>query len=62
PDSNRQKAPVAVAGDYEHSLAEDRRGHEPLESTRIYTRVTINDLKQIHSQCHPSESLSDTKK
>lgn len=33
-------------------------GHESLESTQIYTHVTINDLKQIHAQYHPSESLS----
>jgi integrase/recombinase XerD len=32
-------------------------GHESLESTQIYTRVTINDLKQIHAKFHPSESL-----
>ena len=30
-------------------------GHESLESTQIYTRVTINDLKQIHAQYHPGE-------
>ncbi len=33
-------------------------GHESLESTQIYTHVTINDLKQIHAKFHPSESLS----
>ncbi len=33
-------------------------GHESLESTQIYTHVTINDLKQIHAQYHPSETLS----
>lgn len=32
-------------------------GHESLESTQIYTRVTINDLKEIHARCHPGESL-----
>lgn len=32
-------------------------GHESLESTQIYTRVTINDLKQIHARYHPSENL-----
>ncbi|KJS30846.1 MAG: hypothetical protein VR64_14055, partial [Desulfatitalea sp. BRH_c12] len=32
-------------------------GHESLESTQIYTRVTINDLKQIHAKYHPSESI-----
>lgn len=33
-------------------------GHESLESTQIYTRVTINDLKQIHAKYHPSEKAS----
>jgi integrase/recombinase XerD len=32
-------------------------GHESLESTQIYTRVTINDLKAIHAKYHPSETL-----
>ena len=32
-------------------------GHESLESTMIYTKVTINDLKEIHSKYHPGENL-----
>lgn len=32
-------------------------GHESLESTQIYTRVTISDLKAIHDKYHPSERL-----
>ena len=32
-------------------------GHESLESTQIYTRVTINDLKAVHKKYHPSEQL-----
>lgn len=32
-------------------------GHESLESTQIYTHVTINDLKKIHAKYHPSESM-----
>lgn len=32
-------------------------GHESLESTQIYTHVTINDLKEIHAKYHPSERL-----
>ncbi len=32
-------------------------GHESLESTQVYTRVTINDLKEIHSKYHPRETL-----
>ncbi len=31
-------------------------GHESLESTQIYTRVTINDLKDVHSKYHPGEN------
>ncbi len=34
-------------------------GHESLESTQIYTRVTINDLKAVHSKYHPSDTLED---
>lgn len=30
-------------------------GHESLDTTQIYTRVTINDLKEVHSRCHPRE-------
>lgn len=32
-------------------------GHESLESTQVYTRVTINDLKEIHARFHPSETI-----
>jgi integrase/recombinase XerD len=32
-------------------------GHQSLESTQIYTRVTINDLKQVHAQYHPSDKI-----
>ncbi len=32
-------------------------GHESLESTQIYTRVTINDLKLVHAKYHPGESM-----
>jgi len=34
-------------------------GHESLESTQIYTRVTIGDLKEVHSRCHPREKEKD---
>ena len=33
-------------------------GHESLESTQIYTRVKINDLKKIHAKYHPGENLA----
>lgn len=34
-------------------------GHASIQTTQIYTRVTINDLKKIHSKYHPGESLSE---
>ena len=37
-------------------------GHESLESTQIYTHVTINDLKTIHAKYHPSETFQDEPK
>lgn len=30
-------------------------GHTSLTSTQIYTRVSITDLKEVHSRCHPRE-------
>ena len=30
-------------------------GHASLETTQVYTRITINELKRIHSQYHPRE-------
>lgn len=32
-------------------------GHESLDSTQIYTRVTINDLKAVHAKYHPGDSM-----
>jgi len=34
-------------------------GHESLESTQLYTHITINDLKKIHAQYHPGERMED---
>jgi integrase/recombinase XerD len=30
-------------------------GHESIETTQIYTRVTINDLREVHRRFHPRE-------
>lgn len=30
-------------------------GHSSVNSTQIYTRVSIADLKEVHKQCHPRE-------
>lgn len=34
-------------------------GHASLETTQVYTRVTINDLKAIHRRYHPREQQSE---
>jgi site-specific recombinase XerD len=34
-------------------------GHESLETTQIYTHVTISDLKEAHSRYHPSERVEE---
>lgn len=34
-------------------------GHESLESTQVYTHVTINDLKEVHARYHPSERQAE---
>ncbi len=34
-------------------------GHSSLEATQVYTRVSITDLKEVHSRCHPREKDRD---
>ncbi|MEZ5328833.1 MAG: tyrosine-type recombinase/integrase [Verrucomicrobiales bacterium] len=31
-------------------------GHEKLETTAIYTEVSINQLREVHARTHPAES------
>ena len=35
-------------------------GHASLETTQVYTRVTINDLRAMHSKFHPREQTDDS--
>jgi integrase/recombinase XerD len=30
-------------------------GHATLNTTQIYAQVSITDLKEVHSKCHPRE-------
>lgn len=35
-------------------------GHESLDTTAIYTQVTINRLLEVHARCHPGAPLENT--
>jgi integrase/recombinase XerD len=35
-------------------------GHESLETTAIYTDVSIRQLQDVHARCHPSGKLAQT--
>ena len=34
-------------------------GHEKLDTTAIYTEVTIKQLQEVHARCHPSSKATD---
>jgi integrase/recombinase XerD len=36
-------------------IIQELLGHSSLDSTQIYTRVNITDLKEVHKRCHPRE-------
>lgn len=37
-------------------------GHESLETTAIYTEVTISQMIQVHTRCHPCVRLPTERK
>ena len=56
-------APVAMATAMLENGADIRYiqmmlGHASLETTQIYTQVSINKLKEIHKATHPAKRLS----
>jgi len=36
-------------------------GHESLDTTAIYTEVSIKQLQEVHARCHPTASATDEK-
>jgi integrase/recombinase XerD len=34
-------------------------GHASVETTQVYTRITITDLKAIHAKYHPREKQEE---
>jgi site-specific recombinase XerD len=45
-----------------HLRLEEMLGHASIETTQIYTRVTIIDLKAAHRRFHPREQDSEKDK
>lgn len=37
-------------------------GHEKLDTTAIYTEVSIKQLQEVHARCHPASQLSEPEK
>jgi len=37
-------------------------GHEKLETTAIYTEVTIRQLQEVHARCHPGARPAEPEK
>ena len=35
-------------------------GHEKLETTAIYTEVSIQHLREVHARCHPANQAPPT--
>jgi len=36
-------------------IIQELLGHSSLDSTQIYTHISITDLKEVHKRCHPRE-------
>jgi integrase/recombinase XerD len=34
-------------------------GHEKLDTTAIYTEVSIKQLQEVHARCHPSAKAAE---
>jgi integrase/recombinase XerD len=37
-------------------------GHEKLDTTAIYTEVSIKQLQEVHARCHPSARVETPQK
>ena len=35
-------------------------GHEKLDTTAIYTEVSIKQLQEVHARCHPSARRAES--
>lgn len=55
--SLRSYAPSGSVGDEDIRYVEELLGHVRLDTTQIYTHVSIRKLKQVHSATHPGAKM-----
>jgi integrase/recombinase XerD len=48
-------ATLMLKGRADIRYVQELLGHASLKTTQIYTKVTIQDLKKVHSRCHPRD-------
>jgi len=46
---------------FRHAMATQMLGHRSVESTQIYTQVSIRALQAVHASTHPAEQSTDDK-
>ena len=46
-----------LAGGADNRYIQQLLGHESLETTAIYTEVSIKQLQEVHARCHPAGKL-----
>ena len=44
-----------IRGDANMYHVKELLGHESIDTLKVYTKLTINDLKKTHAKCHPRE-------
>ena len=49
--------PSGKSDEQEEKFEEELLGHESLNTTHIYTRVEISQLKKVHAKYHPREKF-----
>ena len=55
-------ATLMLEGGADIRYIQEMLGHESLQSTQVYTRVSINKLKEIHKKTHPGANLKRRKR
>ena len=54
-------ATLMVEGGADTRFIQQLLGHAELSITQIYTQVSIQQLKQVHSACHPAKLERNSK-